>query len=125
MYLGTVTVQDKGQLEGVTCGAAGVTPNQLKEWLTFPESWGPTEWGPIPFLPDNTLLVDRMENQWGDVRALAAHIMLGLGDACVCHCFCNTTMGMTIARPEAAVEMLGKQLSCGTNEGGCQSPVSR
>ena len=36
--------------------------------LTYPESWGPTEWGPIPFLPDNDVLVQRMEKQWGELR---------------------------------------------------------
>jgi magnesium chelatase subunit H len=36
--------------------------------LTYPETWGPTEWGPIPFLPDNDILVQRMEKQWGELR---------------------------------------------------------
>ena len=64
------SVQADGEsspLGGLQSGSAAVSPSQLKEWLTFPEWWGPTEWGPIPFLPDNTLLVDRMERQWGDV----------------------------------------------------------
>ena len=34
-------------------------------WLNFPESWGPTEWGPIPFPPDDDVLVRRMEKAWG------------------------------------------------------------
>lgn len=45
-------------------GAAGVVPvatevagKALREQLTFPEGWGPTEWGPIPFLPSADILV--------------------------------------------------------------------
>ncbi|KAG1670953.1 hypothetical protein FOA52_011388 [Chlamydomonas sp. UWO 241] len=53
---------------GLHAQAADVSPKQLKEWLTYPETWGPTEWGPIPFLPDNDILVQRMEAQWGDLR---------------------------------------------------------
>ncbi|GAX76816.1 hypothetical protein CEUSTIGMA_g4262.t1 [Chlamydomonas eustigma] len=53
---------------GFTASAAEVTAPQLKSLLTYPESWGPTEWGPIPFLPDNDILVKRVEKQWGDLR---------------------------------------------------------
>jgi magnesium chelatase subunit H len=58
---------ESSPLGGLQSGSSAVSPSQLKQWLTFPETWGPTEWGPIPYLPDNTLLVDRMERQWGDV----------------------------------------------------------
>lgn len=34
---------------------------------TNQKEWGPTEWGPIPFLPDSDLLVRRLERQWGDL----------------------------------------------------------
>ena len=37
--------------------AAEVSPQQLRTALTFPPAFGPTEWGPIPFLPDPDLLV--------------------------------------------------------------------
>jgi magnesium chelatase subunit H len=61
--------QQSTALGGLQSGSASVSPSQLKEWLSFPESWGPSEWGPIPFLPAHTLLLDRMERQWGDVAA--------------------------------------------------------
>lgn len=45
-------------------GAAGVLPvaaevrgRDLRQALTFPETWGPTEWGPIPYLPSPDILV--------------------------------------------------------------------
>ena len=37
--------------------------------LTYPPDWGPTEWGPIPFLPEADVLVSSMERQWGDLAA--------------------------------------------------------
>ena len=42
---------------GLRAAAADMTPKQLKEHLTFPQTWGPTEWGPISFLPDHDILV--------------------------------------------------------------------
>jgi magnesium chelatase subunit H len=54
---------------GFTVSAVEMTAPQLKSLLMYPESWGPTEWGPIPFLPDNDILVKRMEKQWGDLRS--------------------------------------------------------
>ena len=48
---------------------ADVSPKELKDALSYPPDWGPTEWGPIPFLPDNDILVQRMEKQWGDLRS--------------------------------------------------------
>ena len=47
--------------------AAGVTSRQLKDALTYPPGWGPTDWGPIPFLPDPDILVNNMEKSWGDL----------------------------------------------------------
>lgn len=52
---------------GVQAAAAEVSPQHLKELLTFPHTWGPTEWGPMPYLPDEDALVTRMENQWGNL----------------------------------------------------------
>lgn len=46
---------------------AEMTPHDLKNALTFDPNWGPTEWGPIPFLPRSDLLTSRMEKQWGDL----------------------------------------------------------
>lgn len=52
---------------GAEISAFEMTPTQLKETLTYPFGWGPTEWGPIPFLPDSDVLVQRIEKQWGDL----------------------------------------------------------
>ena len=49
--------------------AAEVAPRELRDALTFDERWGPTEWGPIPFLPKPDLLVEGMERAWGDLDA--------------------------------------------------------
>ncbi|KAG2423878.1 hypothetical protein HXX76_014932 [Chlamydomonas incerta] len=54
---------------GAACGAGEMSPQRLKELLTYPAEWGPNEWGPLPFLPDADVLVGRMERQWGDLRA--------------------------------------------------------
>ncbi|GMH35161.1 hypothetical protein BSKO_03029 [Bryopsis sp. KO-2023] len=53
---------------GVQAAAAEVAPRELKEMLTYPEEWGPWEWGPIPFLPENDILVQRVEKQWGKLE---------------------------------------------------------
>ena len=53
---------------GAAIAAKEVTPEDLKAGLTYPETWGPSEWGPIPFLPDNDVLVQKLEKQWGDVK---------------------------------------------------------
>ena len=42
---------------GLRAAAADMSPKQLREHLTFPQSWGPTEWGPISFLPEHDVLV--------------------------------------------------------------------
>ena len=34
-----------------------MSPQQLRSALTYPAAFGPTEWGPIPYLPDPDLLV--------------------------------------------------------------------
>ena len=52
---------------GAHAAAADVSPKRLKELLTYPTSWGPSEWGPISFLPEHDLLVSNMERQWGDL----------------------------------------------------------
>lgn len=44
-------------------------PPSLTEMLTFPPTWGPTEWGPIPYLPSEDVLVHRMEKQWGSLHS--------------------------------------------------------
>ncbi|KAK9915657.1 hypothetical protein WJX75_002261 [Coccomyxa subellipsoidea] len=52
---------------GGHASAADISPKRLKELLTYPASWGPTEWGPISFLPSHDLLVANMERQWGNL----------------------------------------------------------
>ncbi len=52
---------------GVRVRAAEVSPRELRDWLTFPNEWGPTEWGPIPFLPDASVLAHKLESQWGQL----------------------------------------------------------
>ena len=52
---------------GAAPAVSAVPPRDLKAWLTFPSAWGPTEWGPLPFLPPADILVRRMEAQWGDL----------------------------------------------------------
>jgi len=54
---------------GAESVATAVEPHELREWLTYPEDWGPTEWGPIPFLPSKDLLVRKMTSQWGDLES--------------------------------------------------------
>ena len=53
-----VIMQGAGEAEafGARAAAADMTPKQLKEHLTFPQIWGPTEWGPISFLPEHDIL---------------------------------------------------------------------
>ena len=47
--------------------AAEVDRHALREALTFPPDSGPSDWGPLPYLPDPDVLVQRMEAQWGDL----------------------------------------------------------
>ncbi|WIA16841.1 hypothetical protein OEZ85_013777 [Tetradesmus obliquus] len=54
---------------GVSAAAAEISPSQLRSMLTFPSTWGPTEWGPMPYLPDDDVLVKRMEAQWGSLHS--------------------------------------------------------
>jgi hypothetical protein len=52
---------------GAAVAAQDVPPRSLRDSLRFDESWGPTEWGPIPFLPPPDLLSRNMEAAWGDL----------------------------------------------------------
>jgi magnesium chelatase subunit H len=61
-------LKETGDLPGVEVAGANVSPAQLKKWLAFPKSWGPTEWGPIPFLPEPDILVRKMEAAWGPLE---------------------------------------------------------
>jgi magnesium chelatase subunit H len=46
---------------------ATMSPRDLRKRLKFDTAWGPDEWGPIPFLPPDDLLVKNMESAWGDL----------------------------------------------------------
>ena len=48
--------------------------------LTYPASWGPTEWGPIPFLPERDVLVANMERQWGQLDSYRGISTSAAGD---------------------------------------------
>ena len=50
---------------GATVLASDISPATLRSWLSFPSAWGPTEWGPLPFLPPADVLPRRLEKQWG------------------------------------------------------------
>jgi magnesium chelatase subunit H len=50
-----------------TAVMATMSPQELRKSLFFDSSWGPDEWGPIPFLPPDDLLVTNMEGAWGDL----------------------------------------------------------
>ena len=73
---------------GVPCAAGGpvateVTPRELREALTFDDRWGPTEWGPIPFLPKSDILVENMEKSWGDLLSYRGLSTTGTGNLLV------------------------------------------
>ena len=57
---------------GAVAAADDVPASQLREWLSFPREWGPTEWGPIPLLPPSDILVRRMESNWGSLNQQAS-----------------------------------------------------
>ncbi|RMZ54985.1 hypothetical protein APUTEX25_000502, partial [Auxenochlorella protothecoides] len=72
---------EAGLPAGVSISAAEVPPSELKRMLEFPADWGPSEWGPIPFLPDRDTLVRRMEKHWGPLdsyRGIASSSAGGL-----------------------------------------------
>lgn len=52
---------------GASVAATEVRPASLRDTLAFDDKWGPTEWGPIPFLPPADMLVRNMEAAWGDL----------------------------------------------------------
>ena len=52
---------------GASVAGTNMVAERLKEYLTFDETWGPSEWGPMPFLPAPDLLVTKMEGAWGDL----------------------------------------------------------
>jgi hypothetical protein len=50
-----------------TAAMATMSPRDLQQRLYFDSAWGPDEWGPIPFLPPDDLLVKNMESAWGEL----------------------------------------------------------
>ena len=69
--------------DGLLTVCAGVSSVQLKRDLSFPAAWGPTEWGPIPFLPDPDVLVRRTERQWGPLDRYRGLQTSGAGELLV------------------------------------------
>ena len=49
---------------GATPTPGEVSPSTLKDWLSFSPRSGPSDWGPIPFLPSPDILVRRLDAQW-------------------------------------------------------------
>ena len=60
--------------------AADMTPKQLKEHLTFPQTWGPTEWGPISFLPEHDILASQNAANPFDIAIVFSHTIVCLND---------------------------------------------
>lgn len=57
---------------GASVSGTDMVAEQLKKYITFDESWGPNEWGPLPFLPSPDILVNKMESAWGDISKYRA-----------------------------------------------------
>ena len=57
---------------GAKIHGTDMVAEQLKEYITFDETWGPNEWGPLPFLPSPDILVNKMEAAWGDISKYRA-----------------------------------------------------
>ena len=70
---------------------AEIAPRELREALAFPEDYGPSEWGPIPYLPDPDFLVQRMESQWGDLLSYRGISTSAAGD-----CFCRLSLTLDL-----------------------------
>lgn len=64
-----IPIEGRENSEGSSVRSVGteISPMELKSMLKYPRQWGPNEWGPIPFLPSNDILVDRLEKQWGEL----------------------------------------------------------
>eukprot|EP00873_Tetraselmis_striata_P036146 jgi/Tetstr1/456410/TSEL_043144.t1 len=71
---------DAAQGSGVRPAAAEMSPSRLKELLRFPDTYGPSDWGPIPFLPEPDILVERMERQWGRLESYRGIATSGTGN---------------------------------------------
>ncbi|KAL0032609.1 hypothetical protein WJX77_010520 [Trebouxia sp. C0004] len=87
IYEGKAGIEKRGaggaEAFGGTAVAAEIDHLQLKQMLTYPPHWGPTEWGPIPFLPEADVLVRSMERQWGDLATYRGIATSAAGNAVV------------------------------------------
>jgi len=69
---------------GATPQGQNISAKQLRSYLTFDESWGPNEWGPMPFLPSPDILVRKMQKAWGDLGQYRAGLSTAVnGDSVV------------------------------------------
>lgn len=57
---------------GAKVSGTDMVAEELKKYISFDESWGPNEWGPLPFLPSPDILVNKMESAWGDISKYRA-----------------------------------------------------
>lgn len=76
---------------GAAVAATEVPPASLRDSLAFDDTWGPTEWGPIPFLPPSDMLSNNMEAAWGTLdkyRGLnstsSGNLFIGGLQVCAC-----------------------------------------
>ena len=83
--------------------AAEVSPRDLREALMFDEHWGPTEWGPIPFLPKPDLLVENMEKSWGELYSYRGICSTAKGDLLVAGVQVRTTTSTLRMSPHAVL----------------------
>ena len=59
--------------------------------------------GPIPFLPDNDILVQRMERHWGDLDKYRGISTSGQGDCVIAGLQVKTARRRMRARPPACL----------------------
>ena len=71
-YSKTKFDDDLQQELGARVSGTDMVAEELKKYISFDESWGPNEWGPLPFLPSPDILVNKMESAWGDISKYRA-----------------------------------------------------
>mmetsp|Transcript_27930 Transcript_27930/g.78984 ORF Transcript_27930/g.78984 Transcript_27930/m.78984 type:complete len:1563 (-) Transcript_27930:449-5137(-) len=71
---------EAAEAAGFRPAAAEMSAKRLRELLSFPEEYGPSEWGPLPFLPDPDIMVNNMEKQWGRLESYRGICTSGKGN---------------------------------------------
>ena len=72
----------EAESSGFQAAAAEVGTRQLRQALEFPPETGPSDWGPIPYLPEPDVLVQNMESQWGALDAYRGLNSTATGGSC-------------------------------------------